>query len=459
MSVVSTSAALSDLALAKSTYIGKPVSALPSPAFILDKARVTTNIARMLTKISDPQISAALSGVGSRRELTFRPHVKTLKSEQVTRASLGYSIDGKSGDDDAAVKALPKSDAVVASTLAEIRGLRGLVEEGLVKDIIYGVPFSKSHLPELAALKKEYGVICGGDITLFVDDVEQLKFLESEQAGGPWKLIMKIDANEHRAGTQLQTPEFETLVRAVSAPSKTAYYELRGFYAHAGASYDANDLAAVQQHLARELGAVTDAAASARALVGPVLAERGFLLSIGATPTAHALSHPDLAALAQTRLHARDTLELHAGNFVALDLQQVSTSLAARDDVAGWVLADIVSYYARRGGGGAPEYLLNAGVLALTREPGHGDPAAVPAARGLAQAKDVSGWIVSRVSQEHGILEYVGEDSAALKPWSLGDKVALYPQHACIVAAMHQLYFIVDGGDIVVDVWQPWKFW
>ncbi|VVT49350.1 uncharacterized protein SAPINGB_P002227 [Magnusiomyces paraingens] len=459
------SAALSDLKLAKE-YIGKPANSLPSPAFIVDKSRVANNVRRMLTKVADPSIAAALATTANpTRTLTFRPHIKTLKSLEVTRAALGYSINGPAHD--LAVADLPKFDAVVASTLAEIRGVKALVQEGILKDIIYGVPVSRSHLPELSALRKEYSALIPGfNLSLFVDDVGQLELIDTAAIpdDSPWQVVVKIDADEHRAGARVGTPEFEALIKEIeSSPLAT----LRGFYAHAGMSYDAWDLAAVQQHLARELGAVTGAATSARTILKSE--SHSFLLSIGATPTAHALSHPDVQALAQTGLHADDTLELHAGNFVALDLQQVSTSLAALDDVACWLQAETVGYYPTRGVSGGPEYLLNAGVLALTREPGHGDPSKVEMARGLARARvpweaSTTGWVISRVSQEHGILERVGpvtgsESEAELKPWKLGDKVALYPQHACIIAAMHKFYFVVDGGDTVVDVWEPWKFW
>lgn len=51
-------------------YKGKPVSALPTPSFIVDMAVVRANCRRMLDRLDDLHIG-----------LTFRPHVKTHKVE------------------------------------------------------------------------------------------------------------------------------------------------------------------------------------------------------------------------------------------------------------------------------------------------------------------------------------------------------------------------------------------
>lgn len=77
---------------------------------------------------------------------------------------------------------------------------------------------------------------------------------------------------------------------------------------------------------------------------------------------------------------------------------------------------------------------------------------------------DKTGWIVSRISQEHGILTWEGEkskcnDSNALK---VGDFVEVFPNHACVAGAGFGWYVVVDsevGDDVVVDVWGRWRGW
>jgi len=72
-------------------------------------------------------------------------------------------------------------------------------------------------------------------------------------------------------------------------------------------------------------------------------------------------------------------------------------------------------------------------------------------------------WKLSRLSQEHGILtiDRKVEDKDTLE---LGEVVHIIGQHACLILAAHQWYFIVDSekdpkADTVVDVWVPWKGW
>ncbi|GME23490.1 uncharacterized protein K452DRAFT_35730 [Neofusicoccum parvum] len=113
---------------------------------------------------------------------------------------------------------------------------------------------------------------------------------------------------------------------------------------------------------------------------------------------------------------ARVRLELHAGNFVANDLQQLGTGCVGAGD-----LAEVCSVYPERG-----EAVVNAGAIALGREAG-------PIAGYGRVVGGVGEWVVGRV-------------------W-------LHVQHACIAAAAHHYYFVVDNEDVVREVWWPWKGW
>ncbi len=67
-------------------------------------------------------------------------------------------------------------------------------------------------------------------------------------------------------------------------------------------------------------------------------------------------------------------LEVHAGVYPTLDLQQLAThardaSLLTHDDIAISVLAEVASVYPERGKDKTTEALINAGSLALGREP------------------------------------------------------------------------------------------
>lgn len=133
------------------------------------------------------------------------------------------------------------------------------------------------------------------------------------------------------------------------------------------------------------------------------------------------------------------------------DLQQLSTGTISETDIAIRLLAEVCSVYEERN-----EALVNAGVLALSRETSHGFP-------GFGQVLDHPGWVVGRMSQEHGILTYAGgtqdPPQDVQHQLQVGQKIMLHVQHACITTAGHEYYFVVDEEDVVCDIWWPWKGW
>ena len=165
-------------------------------------------------------------------------------------------------------------------------------------------------------------------------------------------------------------------------------------------------------------------------------------------------------------------LEIHAGVYPLFDLQQVAASSRAfstdpHQIIAVTVLSEVCSLYPKRTE--SPEALISSGCLALAREP----------------CKDYPGWgvvtkwgmpdmystsvddriIVTRISQEHGILGYEKskEDRNGPLPLKYGQKIRLWPNHACITLAMFGWYYIIDSSskspDTIVDVWARWRGW
>jgi D-serine deaminase-like pyridoxal phosphate-dependent protein len=80
---------------------------------------------------------------------------------------------------------------------------------------------------------------------------------------------------------------------------------------------------------------------------------------------------------------------------------------------------------------------------------------------GLIVNSSARGWKIGRTSQEHGLM--VADNTSGLNaptPVDLGQMVHIIPQHACLTAAQYPWYYVVEkGGEEVVDVWVPWKFW
>lgn len=342
------------------------------------------------------------------------------------------------------------------------------------------------------------------------DQVPLLADLTSQASAGasghsnPPLVFLKIDVAYHRAGVVPGTPGYHALLAAVLASERAGHCVLHGLYAHAGQSYYTRHDWAALAYLTNEFATLHRAARDIHAL-SP---NHALVLSVGATPTATALQHPDLLArdlssapppgedeagarvaslsalLASLRADPALTLEVHAGVYPTLDLQQLAThardaALLGSADIGVSVLAEVASLYPGRGAEESDEALINAGSLALGREPckedapGHyaawglvmpwGDPALEatrPAPGGFPAVH--GGWQVGRISQEHGVLTWAGgSEVAALK---FGQKVRVWPNHSCIAGAGYGHYLVVDSRrkgreDEVMDVWERWSGW
>jgi len=136
-----------------------------------------------------------------------------------------------------------------------------------------------------------------------------------------------------------------------------------------------------------------------------------------------------------------------------LDLQQIYTSLVDSSRVAQKVLATVVSCYPGRGADGTDEALCDAGGIAMSKDTGP--------IQGYGWVNGGK-WYLKSISQEHGTLTQGSRsNSGSIR---IGDKVEILGQHACMIAAAHPWYYIVDSSTTedagrVVDVWVPCKGW
>ncbi|KAL0576370.1 hypothetical protein V5O48_005629 [Marasmius crinis-equi] len=408
-------------------FAGKSLNELRTPAMIIDRGVFADNCAKMHEK--------ALSwGTG------FRAHLKTHKTAEGTRLQL-ESKGGKTG-------------AVVVSTLMEAWNVvnAGLFKDGTVNDLLYGLPVAPNKIEDLSNIWDEVASN-GGVVRLLVDHPSQIHFLEQFESKRSqprrWSVFLKIDGEQKRAGISITSPQFEPLIKALFSSNAISVY---GFYCHAGNAYASTSLTEASSFLSSEVNAVNDAAA----LALEILSKAGIkapgdplVLSVGSTPTAHAASQEARAKLSSL-LHG--SLELHAGNYPMLDLQQEHTSLIDSSRIAQRVRVTVVSYYPGRGTGGTDEALVDGGAIAFSKDTGPSG--------GFGKVIGTD-WQLGRISQEHGLLTRrtpVGKDSL-----ELGQMVDIIGQHACLIAAAYPWYYIVDstvgGGQEVVDVWVPWKGW
>lgn len=415
---------------------------------------------------------------------------------------------------------------IIVSTVTEAEKLLPLLQEyqskGRQVNVLYSFPLYPSCLARLAALSASLGPQA---VTVMIDHADQVPYLTAlwrHPGAHPPLVFLKVNVGSNRAGVVPDTPACAALVDALLASEARGDSVLLGLYTHAGHSYatrqdwEAMGILGEEFSCLKRVATLVKAKRAATTTTSTTTESAPLVLSVGATPTATTIQHPALTGMngtngvlddggeakgpelltvaptAQLQALIRSlkaegfTLEVHAGVYPTLDLQQLAAH--ARDAtvlnaglIAVSVLADVASLYAGRGPGGAAEALVNAGCLALGREPcedrgappgAHygawgivapwGEAAGTPAPGPDFPAVH-AGWQVAKISQEHGVLRWVGraEDEVRLR---VGQRVRIWPNHSCITGAGHGWYLVVDSRnagreDEVVDVWPRMNGW
>lgn len=137
-----------------------------------------------------------------------------------------------------------------------------------------------------------------------VDNEQQIDLLEQFSLQNPglerWDVFVKVDVGSHRAGLMNNSPRLRQVIERAESSSAVSIY---GFYCHAGHSYGCRDRESVDVVLHSEL----EGALAASQMVPSTDPDRSFVLSIGSTPTAHAIE------AIKDRIPEGYIIELHAG--------------------------------------------------------------------------------------------------------------------------------------------------
>lgn len=334
--------------------------------------------------------------------VALRPHLKTAKSADVARLATAGEAGG-----------------VTVSTLAEAeyfaeRGFRDIM-------VANALPPSKLNRVELLTLQ---GVV----VTLVTDDVAMASVIAAHP--GKFKVLVEIDSGDRRAGV---ASDSDALIDVATALGD----KLAGVMTHAGHSYGCRSVECVVGIAEDERRTVVNAATRLR--------DAGLIcdvVSVGSTPT---------------MTHARNldgVTEARPGVYMFQDLFQAEIGSCDKSDIAVTVLASVIgrNVDARR-------VLIDAGAIALSKDR---STQATDHDAGYGEIRDINNGyglgtcIVDRAYQEHGAASCSPE---ALEALTIGTKVRVAPNHACLTAAAHDRYYVVDGGSEVVDVWDRVNGW
>ncbi len=372
---------------------------LGTPALILDRAVLARNCAAMAARMAS-------------HGLRLRPHLKTAKSAEVAKLATAGQFGG-----------------ITVSTLAEARYF---ADRGF-RDITYAVGIVPAKLDEVAALER-----AGARLTLIADSAEAVAGAAERAAALDvyFRLLIEVDTGGQRGGVPPETGELIDLGRAIEAAPGLA---LEGVLTHAGHSYHCRGV--------EEIRAVAEAERAGVALAARRLREAGLpcpVVSAGSTPTAvHAES-------------LEGVTEMRPGVYVFFDLDQVGIGACAIEDIAVSVLASVIGHNRRTG-----RVLIDAGALALSKDVSAGEFMS-HVGYGLVcpaeTTRPIEGLYVAEVHQEHGLIG-AAEGAPPYDALPIGSKVRVLPNHACITAAAHSAYHVVEGGPEVIARWERANGW
>lgn len=371
---------------------------LQTPALVLNRSVMEQNMRRV-------------QAIADRRQLALRPHMKTAKSADIADYALELGAKG-----------------ITVSTLNEAAYF---VKNG-IKDITYAVSITPDKLMRVAHLQRN-----GAKVAIIIDSMEMASRVASEAAAldARFHVWLEIDCGQNRTGMPQEHPQIPAVAKVLE---DAARIDFKGIMTHAGQSYACRSIEAIAQVAELERLAAVHTAQKLR-IAGIDCPN----VRVGSTPTVlHGKSSEGLT-------------ELCAGVYMFMDLFQVGIGSGSEADLALSVLVSVISH--RNDG----SLVVDAGSLALSLDR---STAKVDTDLGFGLLADLHGRIleprvtVVDVNQEHGILR----SEKALDPadYPIGSRLRIFPNHACMTAAMYDRYHVVSGHSLSVEtVWERVNGW
>jgi len=239
-------------------------------------------------------------------------------------------------------------------------------------------------------------------------------------AGATARVMLAIDSGLGREGvTPAQAPDIAAAVSAVPG------IELVGIYTHEGTTYSAKDgpdLTGKAQAAARLMVGVAESI-RARGIALPIV-------SLGASASAREVAH------------VPGVTQIRPGIYAFNDVGQIALGNATLETTAIRVIATVVSH---------PEpgrACIDAGSKSLSTD-------LVPASAhrdeypGMGLLVNAPGWIIERMSEEHGWLRWHGTGEPTALP--VGTRLEIVPNHVCMAFAMLRRASVVEGGTITTS--------
>jgi D-serine deaminase-like pyridoxal phosphate-dependent protein len=344
-----------------------------------------------------------MSDAVHRNGVALRPHLKTAKSAEIAR----MATSGEAG-------------GITVSTLAEAEYF---AKHGF-RDILVAAAQAPTKLDRAAALIDQ-----GVNLGLITDDVEDAKAIARHR--GSFRVLIELDSGDRRAGVAAESDALFDIARALGD-------KLAGVMTHAGHSYGCRSIECIRKIAAHERDTVVRAATRLR--------DAGLscdVVSVGSTPT---MTHAE---------NLDGVTEARPGVYMFQDLLQAEIESCGKEDIALTVLASVIGRNVKEN-----RFLVDAGALALSKDR---STQVTPHDAGYGEVWDLEcrsingDCHIDRAWQEHGSV--VSSSPLPFAELKIGRKVRIAPNHACLTAAAHDRYYVVDGGTEVIAEWDRINGW
>ena len=375
------------------------VSDLPTPALLVDRARLHANLDAM-------QARAEAQGVA------LRPHVKTHKSPAIAR------MQAERGARGITCATVDEAEAFAAAGFDDVRLATPVVG-----------PTKLERLADLAA--------GGTRVSFTVDSAEGASRAARAfaEAGETADLLIEVDTGYGRCGVDWD--DAGALAELAAFVRDTMAVRLVGLLSHGGHAYGPGEEGEAPDDLRRrvmdaERDRVLEAAAGlvAAGHLDAATAE----LSVGSTPGATVFTNAERDGLRIT--------EIRPGTYAFFDVMQVALGAARLQDCALVCVGTVLSR--KRFDDGTERVITDAGKKVLTsdRRPGLDTYGTVLYSPRTMIAHPHA--VVEALSEEHGWIDTPGGSI-----WDVGDPVFVVPNHACVAVATRRQLHLVDGDEVV----------
>jgi D-serine deaminase-like pyridoxal phosphate-dependent protein len=314
----------------------------------------------------------------------LRPHAKTHKIPEIGRLQIAAGAPGLS--------------------VAKVGEAEVFVEAGF-EDLFLAYPVvGRGKAERLLRLADRARLAIGAD------SEEGLRSVAGafHAAGRSIDVLLKVDTGLHRVG--VAPGDARAMAERLAEVPGASF---RGIFTHAGQGYLAGspgEVATVGRGEGETMAAV---AAEIRGAGLPVEE-----VSVGSTPTAPAA------------MRVAGVTECRPGNYVYHDASQLSLATCSEEDLAMTILATVVSVP------DGARAVLDAGSKTLSSDPLR----PLPGGHGFLRGRRSR---IERLSEEHGVVRVEPGER-----FRVGEKVFIFPNHACVVSNLHDAVWAVRGGRV-----------